>query len=157
MKRSADIPEFQYGICPDCGMTINKTRKELDNLYMVCQECDKTWEAKYTYGYEDMIVSEKPLNNKNKKKQKEILVNKYDLLKLQINKAVSMEDLNLKFKLLTKADKDFKILCSKKYNAYFELGELNKNYFEDSYKAYLNSRSKKMILDIDKILFYFGK
>jgi hypothetical protein len=37
---------------------------------MTCEECEHTWEAKYTYGYEDMIVSEKPLNNKNKKTQK---------------------------------------------------------------------------------------
>lgn len=157
MKKEYVLPDKQYGVCPKCGLNINKTEEDYPYNQMICTNCGTKWQAKYTYGYEDMIISESSLSNKEKKKQKENLIKKFEALKAEINLSIYIDDLLTRHNTLSVLDDEFRILCPKKYNAYFELGEFNVTYFPEPYKIYLNNRSNKMLRDIDKILFYFGK
>jgi hypothetical protein len=104
-----------------------------------------------------MIVSAIDLPNKDKKKQKDFIIKKYEQLKLDIESSKKIVDLQSRHNRLSILDDEFRILCSKKYNAYFNMGNYNNEVIFDYYKKYLDSRSFKMIRDINKILFYFGK
>lgn len=157
MKKDYVLPEKQYGVCPKCGLTINKTRETKKYVEMTCTTCNNVWKANFKYGYEDMIISETDLPNKEKKKQKEYLIIKYEALKEGIENSKKIDDLRVRHDTLTVLDDEFKILCPKKYNAYFAIGEFKTENEPFSYRSYLNNRSYKMIRDINKILFYFGR
>jgi len=157
MKKDYVLPEKQYGICPKCGLSINSAIEGHPHNKMICDTCGTEWEAKYSYGYEDMIVSAIDLPNKDKKKQKDFIIKKYEQLKLDIESSKKIVDLQSRHNRLSILDDEFRILCSKKYNAYFNMGNYNNEVIFDYYKKYLDSRSFKMIRDINKILFYFGK
>ena len=157
MKKDYVLPEKQYGVCPHCGLTINSAKETDTHIEMTCDTCGTVWKANYTYGYEDMIISDHKLTNKDKKQQKEKLIIKYEALKLDIENSRAITDIELRHETLFKLDSEFKTLCPKKYNAYFELGDYNRDYNVESYNSYLNNRSFKMVRDINKILFYFGK
>lgn len=157
MKKEYVLPEKQYGLCPTCGLTINSTKQKKSYVEMTCDTCGKTWKANFKYGYEDMIISEKDLSNKEKKQQKENIIVKYQTLRENIEASKTIDDLKLRHETLSKLDDEFKILCPKKYNAYFGLGDFKSGYDPFAYRGYLNNRSFKMVRDINKILFYFGK
>jgi len=157
MKKDYVLPEKQYGICPVCGLTINSTKEKKTHIEMTCDTCGKVWKANFKYGYEDMIISETKLPIKEKKSQKENIIRKYDALKQGIEESKTIVDLKNRHNMLSTLDEEFKILCAKKYNAYFPLGDFKPEYDPISYSGYLNNRSFKMLRDVDKILFYFGK
>lgn len=157
MKKDYVLPEKQYGICPKCGLSINTTKEKEPHHEMKCDNCGTIWTANYTYGYEDMIISNTKLPIKEKKKQKDNIIKKYEILIEGIENSTAIIDLKERHLILAELNNEFKILCPKKYNAYFDMGEFKTQYIADYYKTYLDSRSFKMIRDINKILFYFGK
>lgn len=157
MRKDYELPKKQYGVCPICGLTVNTTREKEPYHEMRCDNCGTIWEAKFTYGYEDMIISAVDLSNKDKKKQKEEIIIKYETLREDIRNTSMIEDLEARHFALSNLDQEFKLLCPKKYNAYFEMGSFKPEYDPNAYAGYLKNRSFKMIRDINKILFYFGR
>lgn len=158
MKTEYELPSRQYGVCPKCGFSTHSiTRESNGHETLVCEQCGRQWLPLYKYGYENMIVSEKALTNKEKKKQKENLIVKFEVLISGIENSKVLDDIETRHNVLMLLDEEFKILCPKKYNSYFGMGEYKPEYDQLSYESYLNSRSFKMIRDLHKILFYFGK
>lgn len=149
--------EKKYAICPVCGLTVHSVEETKKGEELTCMECDTTWVSKFTYGYNDRIVSIKELNNKEKKEQKEKLIVKYEELKSQIREINEIEDIREKHYAMDTMDKEFAILCPNKAKAYWDMDEFRNELLNDNYEIYMNGRLRKMIRDIDKILFYFGK
>lgn len=94
-------------------------------------------------------------SREERRKEKQALIMRYNGLKDEINKAYRQKDIKLKHEAFYLIDREFKFLCPKKYKAYEPIGDFKDDYYSKHYWCYLKSRCKKMLNDIDRILFYF--
>lgn len=136
-----------YFICPSCGSD-NVIRSENQDGKLECLSCEDTWIPVYA-GY----VRRK--SKAAKKLERENTVHRFDLLKQNIEKAKLVDNAKQKHLLILDIDREFSVLCEKKYEAYSRLGTFEEDYENEYYFNYLNNRLNKMIKDIDRILFYF--
>jgi len=143
-------------ICPKCKKQLNKLTIMNNVIKTSCTDCGVIWSPEFEFDY-DISISEEKLTNKEKREQKDEVAELYIDLKNRIAQLEIITDIEMKHIALDYIDDEFSYMAPKKYNAYFELSEFYSALDNPNYEAYLNSRIKKMIKDINKILFYFGK
>lgn len=143
-------------LCPKCNKTLNKITAMNNVIKTSCTDCGVIWSPEFEFEY-DTNISEEKLTNKEKREQKDKVAELYIDLKNRISSLQIIDDVEMKHIALDYIDDEFSYMAPKKYNAYFELTEFYSDLNNSDYNAYLNSRIKKMVKDINKILFYFGK
>lgn len=140
--------------CPKCGSFDIYTTPGL-NAKSECLKCGHSWLKKMA----GKSSTDRAMKNelKDKKQARILLVQRYQALKEFIIQTIKMNDIKIKHQRMMYVDKEFSQICKKKFDQYFLLEEFRQGTIIEFHEAYLNSRAKKMIVDIDRILFYFNK
>lgn len=142
--------------CPKCKKQLKEFIIVNNVIKTSCADCGVIWSPEFKFNYEINKLEEK-LTNREKREQKDSTAEIYVDLKNRIAKLIIISDIEMRHLALREIDNEFSYLASKKYNAYFELTDFYIELNNSNYDKYLDSRIKKMIKDINKILFYFSK
>jgi hypothetical protein len=150
-------PIHDTAICPKCNKTLKKFTIMNTAIKTSCADCGVIWSPEFEFDYDTEDILEEKLTNKQKREQKDKVAEEYIDLMNRIEQLTIITDIEMRHAALKEIDDEFSYMAPKKYNAYFELTDFYEDLNNDNYDTYLNSRIKKMIKDIHKILFYFGK
>ena len=143
--------------CPKCNKRLTKFTIMNESIKTSCADCGVIWSPEFKFDYNTEDAIDNKLTNKQKREQKDKVADEYINLIGRIKQLTIIPDVEMRHFTLKEIDDEFSYMAPKKYNAYFELSEYYKELDNRNYDNYLKSRIKKMVKDIHKILFYFGK
>lgn len=139
-------------ICPRCGSVDVHVRPGVYSQ-ADCISCAHSWNNTLSSRSSRKRAIENELVDKKQKRQ--ILIRRYYALQDFLRDTIPITDIVRKHNRMKYVDKEFAEIAKTKFVQYFPMTEYVDTLITEYYETYLNHRAKRMIDDIERILFYF--